>query len=97
MTNEAFWSIIEDAVQYSGGRPELFLASTTSSLGALAPDEVIGFQRVQDYHLRRSYSWDLWGAAYILLGGCGDDMFDYFRAWLVSQGRAVFEAAIANA
>src|SRR5205807_9971881 len=39
-------------------------------------------------------SWDLWGAAYLINGGCSDDGFDYFRAWLISRGRTVYEAAI---
>jgi hypothetical protein len=29
-------------------------------------------------------------------GGCSDDGFDYFRGWLISQGRTVFEAALEN-
>lgn len=42
----------------------------------------------------RAYSWRLWGAAYVINGGCSDDCFDYFRGWLVMQGSAVFKAAI---
>ena len=36
-----------------------------------------------------SYRWDLWGAAYLANGGCSDDGFDYFRGWLIGQGRKV--------
>jgi Protein of unknown function (DUF4240) len=43
-----------------------------------------------------SYDWGLWGAAYVIDGGCSDDGFDYFRAYLISRGRAVFEAAMAD-
>ena len=38
----------------------------------------------------RSYDWNLWGAAYLMKGGCSDDAFDYFRGWLVAQGRRVW-------
>lgn len=34
----------------------------------------------------QSYTSDLWAAAYIVMGGYSDDMFDYFRAWLLYQG-----------
>ena len=27
---------------------------------------------------------------------CGDDGFDYFRGWLIAQGRSVFERALVN-
>jgi hypothetical protein len=30
---------------------------------------------------------DQWGAAYLANGGCSDDGFDYFRGWLIGQGR----------
>jgi uncharacterized protein DUF4240 len=41
-----------------------------------------------------SYSWELWGAAYLMNGGCSDDGFEYFRAWLIAQGREIFETAL---
>jgi hypothetical protein len=43
-----------------------------------------------------SYRGDLWGAAYLINGGASDDGFDYFRGWLIAQGREVFEAAVAD-
>lgn len=30
------------------------------------------------------------------MGGCSDDSFDYFRAWLIYQGKDIFEAALTN-
>ena len=39
----------------------------------------------------------LWAVAYIVLGGCSDDGFDYFRFWLIAQGRKVFYNALENA
>ena len=30
----------------------------------------------------------------MLLGGASDDAFDYFRCWLIGQGREVFEGAL---
>jgi hypothetical protein len=32
----------------------------------------------------------------VVHGGCSDDGFEYFRRWLVSRGRYVYEAALAN-
>ena len=29
-------------------------------------------------------------------GGCSDDGFEYFRRWLVSRGRDIYAAALAN-
>ena len=43
-----------------------------------------------------SYRTRLWAAAYVINGGCSDDGFDYFRGWLIVQGRHVFEQAVVN-
>lgn len=43
-----------------------------------------------------SYRTSLWAAAYVINGGCSDDGFDYFRGWLILQGRKVFEQVVAD-
>ena len=42
------------------------------------------------------YNWDLWALAYIAQGGCSDDAFEGFRAWLILQGREIFELALTD-
>ncbi len=44
--------------------------------------------------MARSYHRELWGAAYIINGGCSDDGFEYFRGWLILQGEKSFEDAL---
>lgn len=44
--------------------------------------------------LRRAHTWDLWGAAYIVYGGCSDDSFTDFKGGLLLQGRKVFESVL---
>jgi hypothetical protein len=44
--------------------------------------------------MRDSYRWDLWGAAYVINQGCSDDGFDYFRGWLLVQGKDVWDEAL---
>ena len=46
--------------------------------------------------LLKAHSWDLWGAAYVIYGGCSDDSFTDFKGGLLLQGREVFEKAIAD-
>lgn len=36
------------------------------------------------------------GAAYLINGGRSDDGFDHFRGWLLTQGRATWQAALAE-
>jgi len=45
---------------------------------------------------RQAYRWDLWGAAYIIGGGCSDDGFIDFQYGLIAKGREIYESALAN-
>ena len=47
-----------------------------------------------DAKMDQAYSWPLWGAAYVINGGCSDDTFTDFRAALISRGRQAFEAQL---
>ncbi len=58
--------------------------------------EVTSFHRHFDECQDRAYNWELWAAAYIIGGGCSDDAFSDFRSTLISMGRHVFEAALAD-
>jgi hypothetical protein len=43
-----------------------------------------------------SYHVDLSGAAYLINGRCSDDGVEYFRGWLIAQGRATYERVVAD-
>ena len=67
------------------------------ALAKLPSEDLISFQETLDALMERSYSWDLWGAAYVIYGGCSDDAFDYFRAALIMQGEEAFDNALVEA
>lgn len=66
------------------------------TLTALTADEVAALNHPLHDLMVGSYRVDLWGAAYQLNGGCSDDGFEYFRGWLLAQGREVFERVVAD-
>lgn len=86
-----FWRIIEDSYQPSG--PDHFEQLKTA-LDRLKWFEVVEFQARFDEALAAANTIDLWGAAYLIQGGCSDDGFRDFRAWLVGRGRRAYEAAL---
>ena len=63
----------------------------------LNPENIIEYKRLFDQHFAKAYRWDLWGAAYLIDGGCSDDGFIDFRYGLISRGRSIFEDALSNA
>jgi hypothetical protein len=95
MTTDQFWNIINSAREEDAD-PESVAATVRSTLEGLTLDEVLGFERELTKRHAESYRWDLWAVAYIVNGGCSDDGFDYFRGWLVANGRNYFEAALAD-
>lgn len=97
MPDAVFWQII-DRVAGVGGEPDDRLKALETALQTLALDDIIiAFGMTFRRLLNAAYTWDLWGAAYVIHGGCSDDGFEYFRRWLVSRGRKAYEAALANA
>ena len=96
MTHDQFWNLIEKVHLASGGDMEAKCELLDAELRQLPLNEVQSFQAHFNDCEDRAYSWDLWAAAYIIGGGCGDDGFSDFRATLISMGRETFERALAD-
>lgn len=93
MSDNNFWNIIGTSLADDQDEQSKRLAA---SLSQLSKDDLIAFEAAYRTKLREAYHWDLWAGAYIINGGCSDDGFDYFCDWLISRGRAVYEAALKN-
>jgi hypothetical protein len=96
MDEDKFWQIVHDSLERSGGDQESQVAILVKTLEGLSPKETVGFRLRTDKLLHDTYTSDMWCAGYIMNGGCSDDMFEYFRLWVISQGREVYENAKAN-
>jgi hypothetical protein len=96
MDDATFWDVIETSALEATGEPDRMLENVRGRLVQLEPIEIKSFQAILNEKLNAAYSWKLWGAAYAINGGCSDDGFEHFRCWLISRGRNVFDAALAN-
>lgn len=101
VNEQRFWQLIDESRVAAGGARDMDSAAEQAEaledlLTREAPADIVDFERLFSEYMARSYDWGLWGAAYVLNGGCSDDGFDYFRAWLIGQGRKVFEAVLAD-
>ncbi|MEU4116494.1 DUF4240 domain-containing protein [Kitasatospora sp. NPDC028055] len=98
MDTQQFWKLIEEArSQVPAPDDGDAVARQAAALLALRPTgEIVAAQQVLWDLMADSYRGPLWGAAYMINGGCSDDGFDYFRGWLITQGRAAFESVIAD-
>lgn len=92
MTTE-FWSLID------GTRPEdhdasVQAAAITAALIEAGREKTVEYADSFDRAMDALYTWPLWGAAHMALGGCGDDAFEYLRAWVVSAGETTWRKAV---
>jgi hypothetical protein len=96
MNDDGFWKTIEECHSASAGDLNLNDQLIETAIGLLSSDDAVAFYQIFQQMMDTAFTWPLWGAAYIINGGCGDDSFMDFRASLISQGRTVFESAIAD-
>ena len=96
MDDSRFWMLVDAARSRAGANEQARPPALRAALAALPADEIQAFQRVYDRMIARANRWDLVGAAYLMNGGCSDDGFRYFRDWLISEGRATYEQALAD-
>lgn len=94
MDTEIFWNMIETARKNSGGDIEKQFQLLVEVLSQLPETAILEFERIL-YEVRYSaYLPDLWEAADFIACGCSDDGFLDFRAWLIAQGKTVFDKAL---
>ncbi|MDR2529879.1 MAG: DUF4240 domain-containing protein [Synergistaceae bacterium] len=91
MNHNEFWRIIDEAREEAGGE---IREPPLKRLCALDVPDLMLWKQIFDEYQRLSYKSLLWAAAYIIQGGCSDDAFDYFRAWLTAQGKLAFLNAL---
>jgi Protein of unknown function (DUF4240) len=95
MPEQRFWDLIALTTAFESD-PERQTEALRAALAPLPLREIEAFAAAFNSAMARSYSWDLWGAAYVANGGASDDGFEYFRQWLISKGRRTFEQVLAN-
>lgn len=83
---DGFWAIVE---RHRGDAE-----AVTAALVKLPAAEIEAWNRIYHELHARLHHWDLWGAAYVINGGCSDDGFHYFKAWVIGKGRRVYQTAL---
>lgn len=96
MNEEVFWLIINEAKVHSGKNYRRQCYILSDYLDKLSAEEIVQYDRTFKFLMAQTYSFRLWEAAYALNGGCSDDTFDYFRSWLIGQGRDKFYWTLKN-
>lgn len=93
MNEELFWNLLYTARKNG---TEAFSTTLADELQVMSPQEILVFHSTFREKMVQAYRWDIWGAAFVISGGCSDDSFEYFWCWLIAQGKVVFDGALKN-
>ncbi|WP_339690823.1 DUF4240 domain-containing protein [uncultured Pseudoalteromonas sp.] len=95
LTLSEFWQLVTVADRTA--EPESVSERLKGLLTDLSDAQLIEFDKQFIICMRQSYTWELFGAAFVM-AGCNDEYgFSEFRCWLISRGEAAFNAALENA
>jgi hypothetical protein len=96
LPEDSFWSVIQLTFEKANGDFDEQQEVLTGLLKKMKPEEIMMFDnRFRQLHAQ-AYDWDLWGAIYIINGGCSDDSFIDFRGWLIAQGKEFYYKSISD-
>jgi uncharacterized protein DUF4240 len=96
MSEDQYWKLVADSLTASSNDQDRQLSDLRTRLEKLPAADIVGFRLRTDKLLYDTYNSDMWCAGYIMNGGCSDDGFEYFRLWVISRGREVYENAKAK-
>lgn len=96
MNRETFWNLIAQAKEKCGEDMEALARWVEEQLLFMGAEQALRFNDLMYAYVRHAERFGLWTAANILCGGLSDDGFRDFCAWLVSQGKEVYTAALAD-
>jgi hypothetical protein len=94
MDETAFWELIDKTRVMSANNGWKQADLLIAELKKLEIAEIKKFSELMNHFIAKSYNSDLWDVAFVIGQGCGDDGFWDFRAWLVGQGKEVYENAL---
>ena len=94
MDDAAFWQLMADTRADAGNDTDKQSDLLEQRLRHLPADQIAQFEQIRQGLDRRAYTYELWGAAYVIEDGCSDDCFRDFRGYLISLGRGPYEAAL---
>lgn len=96
MPDDQFWNLIEQAKDDAHHDYKTQQTMLKLKLAALPLKSIQNFENTFRKFRGKAYSHELWGAAYLIHGGCFEEHFVDFRAWLIAQGRDFYYDILEN-
>lgn len=99
MDERLFWQFILGARSLAvfGGHSQRIAQRTaflTKTVAARGAEAVADYARIYYQFNLKAYDWGIAAASHFLNVGLSDDTFEYFRGWLIAQGKQVYFDAL---
>ena len=95
MNKEKFWQTIESVNRLvPDGDHEMVQEQMHKELLRYSPQDILDWDLILREYENAAYRNDLWAACTALGAHASDDGFDYFRTWLISQGKDIYMEAM---
>ena len=94
MNEHRFWGLIMEARAGTKNNYKAQIMNLKRLLFNLEPQEIEQFDNRFMAMMDVAYDNRLWAAASVINGGCSEDCFDFFRQYLISQGKERFYATL---
>ena len=91
-----FWQIMDSAFNKGGFDNKIREQAILEQLIKLTPEQIQQFEIIFQQMNLKSSTWENFAAQTAIEGGSSDDTFYYFRCWLISMGRRIFEETLKN-
>ena len=96
MDETTFWQMIEQAKTDGGVDDNRQVVLLTHRLAQLDVQDILAFDTIYAQYEAKAYRQDLWDAVWFIHKGCGEDGFTDFRAWLIAQGKEIYQKVLAD-
>ena len=94
INKDTFWTLVGQAKTDCGGQ-RAAAYWLRERLLAMGPEQALRFHCILHGYMELADKYGLWNAAILMSGdGCSAMKFEDFRAWLISQGRDAYLAAL---
>jgi len=95
VNKKQFWAAIDRARKAGGGWHGMY-EPLQAELSRLDVSDIITWYLIFEKYCKLARKEKLWAAAATMMNSCSDDSFDYFRGWLIAQGKDVYLAALSD-
>lgn len=95
MTKDKFWAVIDNArAKAVSWEKEPLQEQLYKQLLKLSQEELVGFDHAWQEYCNIVKSPRLFAAACVINNGSSNELFDYFKNWLIMQGQYAFRQAL---